>query len=425
MGKFLDIKSAIGKVQSDMQVFVHGGAMTPTALINELVSQHQRLKNVTLVHLHTHGGADYAKPEYHSNFRVMNLFVGANVRPYVDFDTVDYLPCFLSEMPSLFRNKLIPLDVAIIQVSPPDRHGYCSLGSSVDVAKAAVESAKLVIAQVNKNAPRTFGDALIPAEKIDVFVELDSALEVSHLKPLKDEERKIGEFASSLVDNGATLQVGIGSIPDAILARLKDRKNLGLHSEMWSDGALDLILSGSIDNSQKKTHRGKSVSTFIVGTQKVLDFISDNPSVILMEANYVNNPTVIAKNDKVTAINSAVEIDLTGQVCADSVGHRIISGVGGQIDFLRGASLSNGGKPIIALTSRTSKGKSRIVSTLNAGAGVVTTRAHVHYVVTEYGIANLFGKSIRQRAKALIDIAHPDDRANLDRLFHEEFLARV
>ncbi|MBL7543227.1 MAG: acetyl-CoA hydrolase/transferase family protein [Bdellovibrionaceae bacterium] len=424
MAEKVSANVAIEKIQSGMRVFVHGGTMTPISLIQELVAQHSRLQDVTLVHLHTHGTASYAEPKYHRHFKVMNLFVGANVRPYVDFDAIDYVPCFLSEMPGLFRSGKISLDVAIVQVSRPDKHGYCSLGLGVDVAKAAVESAKIVIAQVNPNVPRTFGDALIPVDSIDFLVEKEEPLAVTTLKPPQEAEQKIARLAASLVEDGATLQTGIGSIPDAILAQLKNHKNLGIHSEMWSDGALDLIQSGAINNRLKKTHRGKSVSTFIMGTQRVLDFVNDNPSVILMEADYVNNPTVIAKNENVTAINSAVEIDLTGQVCADSIGHRIISGVGGQIDFLRGAALSKGGKPIIAFTSRTSKGKSRIVSTLNAGAGVVTTRAHVHYIVTEYGVANLHGKTIRQRSRALIDIAHPDDREKLERSFTEEYLRR-
>lgn len=413
--------SAINHINSFQNVFVHGGCATPNFLLKELVQHAERLTSVTLIHLHTHGDADYLKPQFGSNFKVLNLFVGANVRPYVDFDRIDYIPCFLSEMPTLFKNKIISLDVSLIQVSPPDKHGYCSLGTSVDVAKAAIANSKLVIAQVNTCVPRTFGDALVSVSDIDYMIEKDEPLTVSNPKALSSIELEIGRNTAELIENGSTLQMGIGTIPDAVLSSLGGHTDLGIHSEMWSDGALKLLKSGVINNSKKKIHQGKTVSTFVMGSKNVFDFVDNNPSVILLEANYVNNPTVIAKNDKAISINSAVEIDLTGQVCADSIGHKVISGVGGQIDFMRGSALSNGGKPIIAMTSRTKHGTSRIVSSLKSGAGVVTTRAHVHYVVTEYGAVNLFGKSIHQRAQALIELAHPDDRYNLEKMFFEDY----
>jgi 4-hydroxybutyrate CoA-transferase len=419
--KQLTAAAAITHINSFQNVFVHGGCATPNFLLKELVQQANRLTSVTLIHLHTHGDADYLKPQYSANFRVLNLFVGSNVRPYMDFDRVDYIPCFLSEMPSLFKNKVIPLDVALIQVSPPDSHGYCSLGTSVDVVKAAIANSKIVIAQVNNQMPRTFGDALVPVKNIDYLVEHSEPLLESSPKALSSIELEIGRNTADLIENGSTLQMGIGSIPDAVLSSLTSHKDLGIHTEMWSDGALNLLKSGVINNSKKKIHQGKTVSTFVMGSKNVFSFIDNNPSVILLEANYVNNPTVIAKNDKAVSINSAVEIDLTGQVCADSIGHKVISGVGGQIDFIRGSALSNGGKPIIAMTSRTKHGNSRIVSSLKSGAGVVTTRAHVHYVVTEYGAVNLFGKSIHQRARALLDLAHPEDRENLEKAFFEEY----
>lgn len=417
--EYISAVEALKVVQSGHKVFIHGGAATPDALINALVAHADRLTDVEIMHLHTHGEPTYAKPEYRKSFLVSNLFVGANMRPFIDFDRVDYIPCFLSEIPSLFRKGIKPLDVALIHVSPPDQHGYCSLGTSVDVAKAAVETAKIVIAQVNPRMPRVHGDGIIHESKIDFKVAVNEGLHISEPKPLSPEEISIGQNVAGIVDDGATLQMGIGAIPDAVLAALKNHKNLGIHTEMWSDGVLPLLKSGVINNSKKKIHPHKTVSAFITGSQEVFDFIHDNPTILQLDVSYVNNPSVIARNKRVTAINSAVEIDLTGQVCADSIGPNIISGVGGQVDFIRGASLSENGKPIIALTSRAKKGFSRIVPMLKEGAGVVTTRYHVHYVATEYGVASLFGKTLSQRAKALIEIAHPDDREVLSRRWHE------
>ncbi len=411
-------------VQSGHRVFVHGGAATPNTLIDALVARAPELENVELIHIHTEGKAAYAKSEFSKSFRVANLFVGGNMREALDYDRVDFLPCFLSEVPQLFRSKRRPLDVAIIHVSPPDKHGYCTLGVSVDVARAAVEVAPIIIAQINRQMPRAHGDGFIHIDRFTKYIEVDESLfQVSRPK-LSAVDLAIGEKVATLVDNGATLQAGIGSIPDAVLSALKGHKNLGVHTEMWSHGTLDLMKCGAVDNSQKVVHPGKTVSAFIMGDQEVYDFAHDNPSVIQLDVGYVNDPGIIRRNKKVTAINSAVEIDLTGQVCADSIGSRIISGVGGQMDFIRGASLSPEGKPIIAISSQTKKGQSRIVPVLKSGAGVVTTRAHVHFVVTEFGVADLFGKTLNERARALIDIAHPDDRENLDRERHRIFRRR-
>ncbi len=405
----------LGSIQSDQRIFIQGGAATPKALIDELVAQRSRFKNVELVHLHTIGDARYAAPENAEHFRVTNLFVGQNMRPFMGSSSVDYLPCFLSEIPQLFRSGALPLDVAVIQVSPPDKHGYCSLGVSVDVTLAAVQCAKIVLAQINPQMPRVHGEGFIAASRLHASIELSSNLHEDTPRPPSSEEVKIGQNIASLVEDGATLQVGIGAVPNAALSCLHNHRHLGIHTETWTDSAMELIVSGVVDNSRKKVLPGRTVSCFLSGSRKLYDFVDDNPSIAQLDAAFVNNPTVIASNPKVVAINSAVEIDLTGQVCADSVGSRIISGVGGQMDFIRGATQSVGGKAIIALTSRTASGASRIVPTLKPGAGVVTSRAHVHYVVTEYGIADLWGKPLRERAKSLISISHPGDREALER----------
>lgn len=415
MQKNQQLSDLISNIKSNHRVFIHGGAATPLKLIDELVRQASRLENVELMHLHTLGDAAYAAPEYAKSFRVSNFFVGANMRDKVGNPNIDYLPCFLSEFPALLKSGRRPLDVALIHVSPPDQHGYCSLGTSVDIAAAAVQSAKIVLAQINKKMPRVHGDGFVHLSRITHFVEIDEELPESHAPQIRPEEKVIGQNVATLIEDGSTLQTGIGAVPDAVLAALKNHRHLGVHTEMWSDGMLELIKCGAVDNSRKKIFRDMSISGFIIGSKAVYDFIHDNPSVVQLDIGYVNNPTNIARNPKVAAINSAVEIDLTGQVCADSIGKKIISGVGGQMDFIRGASLSDGGKPIIAITSRTRKGLSRISPVLKPGAGVVTTRAHVHYVVTEYGISDLYGKTLRERAKELIRIAHPDDREALER----------
>jgi len=423
--KELNTSDVVKYIESGHRVFIHGGAATPLKLIDALIEQAERLDNVELIHLHTLGEARYADLQFSKSFRVSNLFVGPNMRGKMEFDGVDYLPCFLSEIPALFRSNKRPIDVALIHVSPPDSHGFCSLGTSVDVAKAAVDAANLVLAQVNIQMPRVHGDGFIHINKIHHFVELDEPLPEVPPVALTNEEKTIGRYTADLIENGSTLQVGIGTIPDAVLENLKSHRNLGIHTEMWSDGTLNLIKCGAVDNSAKIIYPGKTVSGFVIGTKALYTFIHDNPSVVQLDIGYINNPTNIARNPKVAAINSAVEIDLTGQVCADSIGHRIISGVGGQTDFIRGASLSSGGKPIIALTSRTRKGIPRIVPTLRLGAGVVTTRAHVHYVVTEYGVADLYGKTLKERARSLIEIAHPQDRAPLEKAWHENLRRSV
>lgn len=408
---------ALGLISSGSRIFIQGGGATPNALIAELVTQAPRLKDVTLIHLHTEGPALYSDARYKNTFRVINLFVGSNIREQLDYERVDYLPCFLSEIPELFRSGQCRLDVALLHVSPPDKFGYCSLGVSVDIAKAAAEAAKILIAQVNPNMPRVHGDGFIHMSRFAALLEVTDPLPQSKILQPTEQETAIGKSVASLIEDGSTLQLGIGAIPDAVTRELIHHKDLGLHSEMWSDGALQLIERGVITNSQKKVHRGKSVSSFLLGSRKLYNYVDDNPSVLQLEIDYVNNPNIIARNPKVVAINSAVEIDLTGQVCADSVGHRIISGVGGQMDFMRGAALSKGGKPVIALQSQTAKAKSKIVATLRPGAGVVTTRSHVHYVVTEFGVAQLYGKTIGERARALINIAHPDHRELLEKEF--------
>ncbi|KKL83263.1 hypothetical protein LCGC14_1976540, partial [marine sediment metagenome] len=358
---------------------------------------------------------------YDKTFRINSCFVGGNVRKSVNSFSGDYIPIFLSEIHLLFRRGILPLDVAIVQVSPPDRHGYCSLGVSVDVALPAIQTAKKVIAQVNPQVPRTHGDGIIHIKNIHCAVEVDAPIHLHNVTPISDVEQKIGKHVAGLIENGATLQMGIGNIPNAVLSNLGNHKRLGIHTEMFSDGVLPLIEQGVVTGEDKEVKTGKIVTCFAVGSQKLYDFVDDNPLVHFKEAGYTNDTAIIRKNPKVTAINSAIEIDLTGQVCADTIGPRQYSGVGGQMDFIRGASLSQGGKPIFAMPSVTAKGISKITPYLRQGAGVTTTRAHVHYIATEYGVVDLFGKNLKERAKALISIAHPNHREGLEKAAHERF----
>lgn len=415
MRKFTSPKEAVAFITSGQRVFVHGGAATPIALLDALYERRGELENVEFIHLHLMGDVPYNRKDFKKSFKVANLFVGPNVRESLDYEHVDYLPYFLSEMPQLFRQKKRPIDVALIHVSPPDRHGFCTLGTSVDIARAAVDSAAMIIAQINPNMPRVHGDGFIHIDKINYAIDIDTPILEEKISPSSELDINIGKHVASLIDDGATLQIGIGKIPNAVIGQLTNHKDLGIHTEVWSDTLLPLIESGVINNSKKNIHPGKIVSAFAIGTRKLYDFIHDNPVVAQLDVAYTNNPEIIGRNAKVTAINSAVEIDLTGQVCADSIGTHIISGVGGQIDFIRGSTISKDGKAIIAMESRTHMGESKIVSFLKRGAGVVTTRGHVHYVVTEYGIADLHGKTLRERAKALINIAHPDDRQRLEK----------
>jgi 4-hydroxybutyrate CoA-transferase len=410
MSRTVSAEEAVAVVKSGDRVFIHSVAAAPQRLVNALTARAPDLRVVEIVSLHTEGEAPYAAPELARSFRVNALFVGANVRRAVEEGRADYLPIFLSEVPQLFRSGILPLDVALIHVSPPDRHGFCSLGVSVDVTRAAVQTARTVIAQVNPRMPRTHGDGLIHVDSIDYLVPVDEPIHEVHPVPLTELERAIGQHCAELVEDGSTLQLGIGAIPQATLAVLGDHHRLGIHTEMLSDGIVDLVEKGVITGEAKRVHPGKIVAGFALGSRRLYDFLDDNPLVAMLDIAYVNDTAVIRRNPKVTAINSAIEVDLTGQVCADSIGDRQYSGVGGQMDFIRGAALSEGGKPIIALPSASSTGESRIVSFLKPGAGVVTTRAHVHFVVTEHGIADLFGKNLRQRAAALIAVAHPGHR---------------
>lgn len=416
---FVTAAEALNIVKSGHRVFIHGGAATPERLVNALADRHNELKDVELTHLHTEGEARYARPEYAGAFRINAFFVGANIRPYVNEINVQYVPMFLSEIPAFIRSGAYPIDVALVQVSLPDAHGYCSLGISVDIARAACESAGAVIALVNPNMPRTLGDSFIHQRKITAAVYAEDAIFETAAAPVTATEAAIGKHIATLVDDGATLQMGIGAIPNAVLSYLGNHKDLGVHTEMFSDGILPLVEAGVITGRYKTKYPGKIVSAFAMGTRRLYDFIHDNPEVVMLDVGYVNDTTVIRRNPRVTAINSAIEIDLTGQVCADSIGSRMYSGVGGQMDFMRGAALSENGKPIIAITSVTGKGISKIVPVLKQGAGVVTTRAHVQYVVTEYGAADLYGRNISQRVKALVAIAHPDHREQLEREGYE------
>lgn len=408
-------EEAIKLIQSGDRVFIHGSASTPVTLLKALAVNSDHLRNVEMIAISTLGQLDLAKPEFKDSFYINSLFVSENIRACVNSDNGEYIPIFLSEISKLFEKGILPIDVALIHVSPPDKHGFCSLGTSVDIAKSAVKHAKKIIAQVNPNMPRTHGDGFIHVSRMNAMVESHDLLpQVNYSSRATEAEITIGKKIAELIEDRSTLQLGIGAIPDAVLQSLSHCKDLGIHTEMFSDGIIDLMKNGVVTNAYKKKHRGKVVTSFALGTNRLYDFIDDNPEFAFLEADYVNDGRVIRSNPKVVAINSAIEIDITGQVCADSVGTYQFSGVGGQMDFIRGASLSEGGKPIIAISSVTKKGESKIVPFLKPGAGVVSTRAHVHYVVTEYGVAYLYGKNLHQRALALMNIAHPDYRAELE-----------
>lgn len=419
--KIVSLEDAVKEVKSGNRVFFQGAAMTPNELIDALTNNYKNLENVELISIHTEGDAKYIQEPYNQAFKLNSCFVGGNVRSCVNNSYGDYIPIFLSEIPRLFYENILPIDVAFIQVSPPDKHGYCSLGVSVDVALPAVRTAKKIVAQINSQVPRTHGTGIIHVDQIVCAAEVNRPIHQHASNSISEIESKIGHHVASLIEDGATLQMGIGNIPNAVLSNLGNHKNLGIHTEMFSDGVLPLLESGVINGKEKAVKRGKIVSCFAVGSQKLYDFIDDNPICDFRDSAYTNDTARIRRNPKVTAINSAIEIDLTGQICADTIGGYQFSGVGGQMDFIRGASLSKGGKPIIAISSTTKKGVSKIVPFLKQGAGVTTTRAHVHYVATEYGVVNLFGKNLKQRAKALISIAHPDQREQLLKDAFERF----
>ncbi len=415
-------EEAVMLVNSGDRVFLHGSAATPLLLINALLARAGSINNVELTSISTYGNIDWNHPNVLQSFYLNSLFVSGNIRDWANSEYGGYVPVFLSEIPQLFDRKILPLDVALIQVSPPDKHGYCSLGTSVDAALSAVRNARKVIAHVNPKMPRVLGDGIIHISSFaSVICNETDLIEVDYAAQTNEITDRIGANIAGLIEDGSTLQMGIGSVPDAVLKCLVNHKGLGIHSEMFSDGILPLVEKGVITNEHKIIQRGKIVSTFILGTRKIYDFADNNPDVNCMDVAFVNDSDIIRRNPKVVAINSAIEIDLTGQICTDSIGAFQYSGIGGQMDFMRGASLSEGGKPIIGMPSTTKTGLSRIVPFLKQGAGVVTTRGHVHYVATEYGVVNLYGKNMDQRAKLLISIAHPDHREMLQKAYTERF----
>ncbi len=421
--KAVTAQEAVKVIKSGDHVHLSSVASAPKCLIDAMCERgrNKEFKNVYIHHLHTEGEAPYAGEEFEGIFQHDAFFVGANVRKNVQAGYADYIPVFLSETQKLYREGYLPCDVAMVQVCPPDEHGYVSLGTSVDATLAAVEMAKTVIAVVNPKVPRSFGDALIPMSMIDIFVEDDTPLLPAHFSEPNEQEVAIGKYCAELIEDGACLQMGIGAIPNAVLAQLGNHKDLGIHTEMFADGVLPLVEKGVINGRNKALDKGKMVSTFLMGSQKVYDFLDNNPMVAMMDVGYTNDPFVVAQQPKMTAINSALQIDITGQVCADSLGTKFFSGVGGQIDFIYGASRSKGGKAIIAMPSITKNGISKISPILTPGAGCVTTRNHIHWFVTEYGAVNLYGKSLQERARLLISVAHPDHREELDRAAFERY----
>ncbi len=419
MFKSVSAEDAVKIIKSNDKVYLQAAAAAPQVLIRALTARHEELRNVEICQLHTEGDAPYANPELRDSFHVNSFFIGKNVRHTLKAGNGSYTPVFLSELPNLFKRNIVDLQVALIHVSVPDQHGYCSLGVSVEATLAAIDNADYVIAQVNKQMPRTHGAGIIHMSEIDSFVECDEPLPIHNMSEPTETENKIGNYVAGLIEDRSTLQMGIGNIPNAVLLRLTNHKDLGLHTEMFSDGVIDLILKDVINGNYKGINRGRALTTFLMGSKRLYDYVDDNPFVEMRASNYTNDVAIIRQNPKMVAINSAIEVDVTGQVCADSIGANLYSGVGGQMDFIRGASLSEGGKAIIELPSITSKGISRIVPSLKPGAGVVTTRSHVHYVVTENGIANLYGKTIKERVKALVNIAHSDHQEYIDKQYFE------
>ncbi len=415
--KGVGAQEAVSFIRSGDRVFIHGAAATPAPLIGALAARRD-IEGVSLYHLHIEGHAPFFDPGCEKRFRSISFFAGEHQRGPIHEGRADFIPVFLSDIPGLFTSGAIPLDAAILQLSPPDEHGMCSLGTSADAAVAAAKAARVIIAEINEQMPRTHGDNAVPFSRVRAFVATDRSLFEHPSAPEGPEDASIGGLVADMVEDGSTLQTGIGSIADAVLARLGGKSDLGLHTEMFSDGIVGLVEAGVITNRLKTVGRDRIVTSFVNGTLKVYDFVRDNPTVAFFPCDWTNDTSVIRRNPKVVAINSALSIDLTGQVCADSLGHRIYSGIGGQADFMRGAALSPGGKAIIAIRSTAAKGQSsRIVSELTPGSGVVTTRGHVHWVVTEFGAVNLHGKSLRERGEALISIAHPDFRPSLRREF--------
>ncbi len=417
--KTLTAEEAVRKIQSNQRVFLTGNCSTPKMLLKALVDYAPNLQNVEICQALTVGAADYVAPEMEGHLRVNTMFISANIRKAVQDGRADFTPVLLSEFPLLFKNKILPLDVALVHLSPPDEHGFCSFGIETGLTKSPAESAKIIIAEINQKMPRLLGDSFIHISRVNYIVPVDYPIaEMAMGGEGGDEEtEKIASFISELIPDGATMQLGIGAIPDAVLKYLFHKKDLGIHTELFSDGVIDLVEAGVLTSARKTLHPGKILAGFAIGSHRLYDWVDDNPLIELHPTEYVNDPYVIAQNDRQVAINSAIEIDLTGQVCADSIGPKLYSGVGGQLDFVYGASRSKGGVPIIALpavaTLRDGTCISRITAMLKHGAGVVTSRNHVRYVVTEYGVASLYGKSIRQRSEELINIAHPDFRDDL------------
>lgn len=419
--RYCSASDALKVVKNNDYLFIHSSPMSPNILIDALVERHTELKGVEIIQIITSDDGKYSLPKFKNSFKVRSLFTYANVRKAVNTEQGSYTPIFLSQMPKLFEEKYLKVDIALIQVAPPDQHGYCSMGVSIDTSKAAIDAAKIVIAQINPKVPRVFGDGYIHINDIDYAVEHECDLKEFPAAPPSEKDTLIGEYIAELIEDGSNLQIGIGALPNAVLNNLNNHKNLGIHTELFTDGVLPLIKNGIINGKNKNIDKEKIVGTFLFGSKKLYDFVDNNPKVWLKPSSYTNNPCIISQNEKAVAINSAIEIDLTGQICSDTIGKYQFSGVGGQLDFTLGTAMSKGGKPIFGLSSTTKKGISKIVSKLKEGASVTTTRAHVHWVVTEYGAVNLFGKSNKERAKALISIAHPNHRERLEKEAFELF----